>query len=420
VLFQTRLFRALLGREVVHRSRAASGNSLVFTAPVRRLVRRCGSSTMRKGPPNSGSYVLRVGDAPVALASGDCTKLGLIPEDVSSSAREQTTGRVVAVNRAGPTTRTSRSTPIPAAPALPSPPPRHGGDGLRRRRLQPQLLGTYYSRVSYGANLRRLRDRLGKRRRRGLRRHRREWHRRARRRRVRPDPGIGHIPETRASSTDSSSWQTAGRTFACPSSATRRTAPSGPGAVGEFEAGQCPMAEPIRSGEHWYGIVVFNNSPDSPAGTYTLRVRDLPASLAEGDCSRCPLFRSCRVHPVQRVLVGGGDHPRWSGRQGCLGLRQPGRSGISPRLLGAPWETDFVIGTSITTPRGRTTRWPPLVTRRPANGWNGDDGPDIFHGDGRGRPRLAGTAVPVISLGLDVFLEAGATTIMTLTDGRRR
>ena len=51
-----------------------------------------------------------------------------------------------------------------------------------------------------------------------------------------------------------------------------------------FEAGNADGRTYTAPTSGWYGIVVFNNSPGSPVGTYTLRVRDFPASLAETEC----------------------------------------------------------------------------------------------------------------------------------------
>ncbi len=52
----------------------------------------------------------------------------------------------------------------------------------------------------------------------------------------------------------------------------------------EFEAGNFDGRTYTAPASDWYGVVVFNNSPDSPAGYYTLKVRDFPATLADATC----------------------------------------------------------------------------------------------------------------------------------------
>lgn len=52
----------------------------------------------------------------------------------------------------------------------------------------------------------------------------------------------------------------------------------------EFEVGNADGRTYAAPESDWYGVVVFNNAPGSPAGSYTLRVRDVPAPLISAAC----------------------------------------------------------------------------------------------------------------------------------------
>ena len=72
----------------------------------------------------------------------------------------------------------------------------------------------------------------------------------------------------------------------------------------EFEAGNADGRTYTAPATDWYGVVVFNNSPGSPAGSYTLRVREMPASLTDAEC----LLSS----PVPRLFTWTQSNPYWS------------------------------------------------------------------------------------------------------------
>jgi hypothetical protein len=59
----------------------------------------------------------------------------------------------------------------------------------------------------------------------------------------------------------------------------------------EFEAGNADGRTYTAPASDWYGVVVFNNSPGSSGGSYTLRVRDLPA-LTDAACLVSSAFQS--------------------------------------------------------------------------------------------------------------------------------
>ena len=52
----------------------------------------------------------------------------------------------------------------------------------------------------------------------------------------------------------------------------------------EFEAGDADGRTYTAPSSGWYGVVVFNNAPGAPAGSYTLRMRNQPADLTSASC----------------------------------------------------------------------------------------------------------------------------------------
>jgi hypothetical protein len=185
----------------------------------------------------------------------------------------------------------------------------------------------------------------------------------------------------------------------------------------EFEAGNADGRTYTAPESDWYGVVVFNNSPGSPAGTYTLRVREMPPSLADGTCilaSSVPqIFSITQSTPYWSAVAinptGTDDKDVWV-FDNPDGLGSP--VGYSTGTQG----TDFVIGDFNHNAQGA---YYPMATfgASPADyvlDW--DSGPDIFPIG----PPVNGTvggndgACDIIKV-WDVFLEAGTTYNFELT-----
>jgi len=185
----------------------------------------------------------------------------------------------------------------------------------------------------------------------------------------------------------------------------------------EFEAGNADGRTYTAPASDWYGVVVFNNSPGSPAGTYTLRVRDMPASLTDATCltsSTVPqlfsITQSTNYWSAVAINPTGTDDKDVWVFDNPDGLGAP--LGYSAGTVG----TDFVIGDFNHNAQGT---YYPMATygASPANyvlDW--DSGPDIFPIG----PGVDGTvggvdgACNLIKV-WDVYLEAGTTYQIQLT-----
>jgi hypothetical protein len=185
----------------------------------------------------------------------------------------------------------------------------------------------------------------------------------------------------------------------------------------EFEAGNADGRTYTAPASDWYGVVVFNNSPGSPAGNYTLRVRDLPAAMTDATCltsSPVPqLFSVTQSTPYWTAVAinptGTDDKDVWV-YDNMDGL---GSSlGYSAGTVG----TDFVIGDFNHNPQGT---YYPMATygASPANyvlEW--DSGPDIFPiGPTVNGTVGGGTGDCGVVKVWDVFLDAGETYQIVLT-----
>jgi hypothetical protein len=185
----------------------------------------------------------------------------------------------------------------------------------------------------------------------------------------------------------------------------------------EFEVGNAEGHTYTAPASDWYGVVVFNNSPGAPAGSYTLRVRDLPAAMTDATCltsSPVPqLYSITQSIPYWTAVAinpsGADDKDVWV-YDNPDGLASP--LAYSAGTVG----TDYVIGDFNHNPYGT---YYPMATygASPANyvvDWDG--GMDIFPIG----PQYAGSVGGGDgTCGLvkvwDVWLEAGNTYHVVLT-----
>lgn len=395
-----------------------AGNSQLYFAPVSDWYGVVVFNNA-EGPPNGGSYVLRVQDAPTALAGGACQTWNTSPRTFGfSQSSIYWTG--VAVS---PGTMDDKDVAVYGDPGAAGSPLASSvgtvGTDFVVGDFNHNLAGTYYSRISYGAPAASYVT---------------EWESGSDAVYVGTDVtgsvggGVGGCGLIQVSDIFLNAGQqvrflllTSGSAdirmalFRNPSDGTYWAGRSS----SEFEAGNADGRTYTAPASDWYGIVVFNNSPGSPAGSYTLRVRDFPATLAEATClvsSPVPqlfnLTQSTNYWSAVAINPTGLDDKDVWVYDNPDGLGSP--LGYSAGTVG----TDYVIGDFNHNAQGT---YYPMATygASPANyvlEW--DSGPDIFPIG----PEVSGTVGGGNgSCGLvqvwDVFLEAGTTYQIVLTSG---
>ncbi|MCA9728012.1 MAG: hypothetical protein KC729_10045, partial [Candidatus Eisenbacteria bacterium] len=186
----------------------------------------------------------------------------------------------------------------------------------------------------------------------------------------------------------------------------------------EFEVGDQQGYTYTAPTGDWYGVVVFNDAPGSTGGSYTLRVSNLPAALADAQCvsdTAVPkLYAFTQTNPYWSAVAvnptGSDDKDVWV-FDNPDGLGTP--VGASTGTVG----TDFVIGDFNHNAAG--TYYAYATYGPPANyllQW--DDGPDIFPlgTDVAGTVGGGGDGCGVIQV-WDVYLEEGQPYQFTFGSG---
>lgn len=185
----------------------------------------------------------------------------------------------------------------------------------------------------------------------------------------------------------------------------------------EFEAGNADGRTYTAPASDWYGVVVFNNSPGSPAGNYTLRVRDLPAAMTDATCllsSPVPqLFSITQAMPYWSAVA---INPTGADDKDILVYDNPDGLGSPIGYSTGTEGTDFVIGDFNHNALGS---YYPMATygASPADyvlEW--DSGPDIFPIGTGVDGAVGGVDGPCDVVRVwDVYLEAGTTYQFALT-----
>jgi hypothetical protein len=184
----------------------------------------------------------------------------------------------------------------------------------------------------------------------------------------------------------------------------------------EFEAGIADGRTYTAPVDDWYGVVVFNNSPGSPAGNYTLRVTDMPPDLVSGTCvtgSTVPQFRGFTQNSIYWSAVA--INPSGADDKDVWVYNNPDGLGSPLAYSTGTVGTDFVIGDFNHTPLG-TYYAMATYGLSPANyvlDW--DDDSDIFPMPGVDGAVGGGDGTCGLVKVWDVYLEAGKTYRIVLT-----
>lgn len=261
-----------------------AGGSQLYTAPATDWYGVVVFNNVMGTPP-SGSYTIRIQDAPTALASAQCVSASSWPRMFSfNQPIVYWTG--VAVNPTGADDKDIAvyADPAAAGPVLASSTGTVGTDFVVGD-FNHTPTGTYFARVSYGA---------------ANASYVTEWDSGQDAAYVPGDVtgtvgggsgGCGLIQVTdvfleegqqvRFLLETGGSAQIRAALFRNPSDGSCWKGRSG----SEFEIGNLEGYTYTAPAADWYGIVVFNNSPGSPGGSFALRLRNLPPALASDGCA---------------------------------------------------------------------------------------------------------------------------------------
>lgn len=185
----------------------------------------------------------------------------------------------------------------------------------------------------------------------------------------------------------------------------------------EFEIGNSVGYTYTAPASDWYGVAVFNNSLGSPAGSYTLRVRDFPPALAHATClTAIGIPQIFTVTQPDAYWSAVAINPTGVDDKDIIVYDNPDGLGAGLGYSTGTVGTDFVIGDFNHMIPGM---YHPLSTygdQGSSYGLEWDSGPDIFPIG----PSVNGTVGGVegdcnLIEVWDVFLEAGTSYPFTLT-----
>jgi|GEM_PF-3253349 len=191
-------------------------------------------------------------------------------------------------------------------------------------------------------------------------------------------------------------------------------------ASAEFEVGNNSPISYTAPASDWYGVVVFNSSPSSPSGSYTLTVRSAPIPLADGTCQNGSV--------VQQMYSFSQSNIYWS----CVGINpavgddkdifvydNPDGIGNYLGYSSGVSGTDYVVGDFNHNPTGTYYALATYGTTPASYVVDWDDGPDFLPIG----PDVVGTVGGGGGGGCglvkvwDVYLNAGSTYRVYLSTG---